>query len=62
MIGAGPAWSWSNGEGSKFAGTIAADFTYRPTGEKKFGWFVGPAYSDAFAKGHERSIGVTVGS
>jgi len=61
MVGAGPAWSYTTREGSKVAGVVALDFMFWPSGDKNFGWFVEPAYSYSFNKGHERSLGVTVG-
>ena len=61
MIGVGPAYSYTTGEGSKVAAEFGLDFMFWPTGEKKLGWFIEPSYSYSFSKGHERSIGVSVG-
>jgi hypothetical protein len=60
MIGAGPQWTFSR-EGTKIAGEVAADFMFWPTPDRKFGWFLEPAYSYSFSNGHEQSLGMTVG-
>ena len=60
MIGAGPEWKFSPG-GTKVAGEIAADFMFWPTADRKLGWFVEPAYTYTFSRGHEQSLGVTAG-
>jgi hypothetical protein len=62
MIGAGPEWTHTTGgEGPKIGGEIAADFMVWPWPERKFGWFIEPAYSYSFSSGHEQSLGVSVG-
>ena len=62
MLGVGPAMTYTTGEnGAKFAGVVALDFMFWPSGEKTFGWFLEPAYSYSFHRGHEKSLGVTVG-
>lgn len=60
MIGAGPQVTFAPG-GSKIAGEVALDFMFWPTPDRKFGWFVEPAYSYSFSRGHEQSLGTTVG-
>jgi hypothetical protein len=60
MIGAGPEWTFAR-EGTKIAGELALDFMIWPTSDRKFGWFVEPTYSYSFSKGHEQSLGASVG-
>jgi hypothetical protein len=60
MIGAGPEWTFAREE-TKIAGELALDFMIWPTSARKFGWFVEPTYSYSFSKGHEQSLGVSVG-
>jgi hypothetical protein len=60
MIGVGPQWTFAPGE-SKIAGEFALDFMFWPTPDRKFGWFVEPAYTYSFSRGHDQSLGMTVG-
>ena len=60
MVGVGPEWTYTNG-GGKIAGEFALDFMFWPWPERKFGWFLEPTYSYSFGKGHEQSLGVSVG-
>jgi len=60
MIGAGPQWTFSP-EGTKIGAELAADFMFWPTSDRKYGWFLEPAYSYSFSSGHEKSFGVTAG-
>jgi hypothetical protein len=60
MVGAGPQVTFAPG-GPKIAGEFALDFMFWPTPDRKFGWFVEPAYSYSFSRGHEQSLGTTVG-
>ena len=64
MLGIGPQWvhlkqsgTWTN----TAAGEIAADFMFWPTGKHRFGWFLEPAYDYSFAKGHQKSVGMSFG-
>ena len=64
MLGIGPEWvhlkqnrKWSN----SIAGELDADFMFWPTGKHRFGWFLEPAYDYSFAKGHQKSIGMSGG-
>ncbi len=64
MLGIGPEWvrlkqngRWSN----SVAGEIAADFMFWPTGKHRFGWYLEPAYDYSFERGHQKSIGMSVG-
>jgi hypothetical protein len=60
MIGAGPEWIFTR-EGTKVAGEVALDFMYWPTPDRKYGWFLEPTYSYSFSRGHEQSLGASVG-
>src|ERR1700746_3815564 len=64
MLGVGPQWvhlrqngKWSN----SIAGEIAGDFMFWPTGKHHFGWYLEPAYDYSFARGHQKSIGMSGG-
>lgn len=64
MLGIGPEWihlkqngKWTN----SIAGEVAADFMFWPTGKHRFGWYLEPAYDYTFARGHEKSIGISGG-
>ena len=60
MVGVGPQWTfWP--EGTKTGAAFALDFMYWPTADRKYGWFLEPAYSYSFSRGHERSLSTTVG-
>lgn len=60
MIGAGPQWTFSP-EGTKIGAELAADFMFWPTPDRKYGWFLEPAYSYSFASAHEQSLSLTAG-
>lgn len=60
MIGVGPQWTFSP-EGTKIGAELAADFMFWPTSDRKYGWFLEPAYSYSFSGGHEQSLGLTAG-
>jgi hypothetical protein len=60
MIGVGPQLAFAPG-GPKIAGEFALDFMFWPTADRKFGWFIEPAYSYSFSRGHDQSLGTTVG-
>ena len=64
MLGVGPEWVHlrMNGKTSNsFAGELAGDFMFWPTGKHRFGWYLEPAYDYSFAGGHEQSIGMSAG-
>ena len=60
MVGIGPQWTFSR-EGTQTGAEFALDFMFWPTADRKFGWFVEPAYSYSFGRGHEQSLSTTVG-
>jgi hypothetical protein len=59
MVGAGPAWSYTRDEGVKWGATFALDLMVWPWPERKFGWFVEPAYT--INQDNEKSLSVSVG-
>ena len=64
MAGVGPEWVHTREPGMR-ANSIAAeavlDFMFWPGGKHKLGWFLEPGYDYNFARGHERSIGISGG-
>lgn len=64
MFGVGPEWIHFRRNGTStntLAGEVAADFMFWPTGRHRFGWYVEPAYDYSFARGHEKSLGMSFG-
>jgi hypothetical protein len=64
MAGIGPEWMHlrQNGRSTdSFAGELAGDFMFWPTGRHRFGWYLEPAYDYSFAGGHQQSIGMSAG-
>jgi len=64
MFGIGPEWvhlkqsgRWTN----TLTGEVAGDFMFWPTGKHHFGWYLEPAYDYSFARGHQKSLGVSFG-
>lgn len=60
MVGVGPEWTYTMGSG-KIAAEFALDFMFWPSPERKFGWFLEPSYSYSFSRGHEQSLGASIG-
>jgi hypothetical protein len=60
MVGVGPQWTFSRGS-TQTGAEFALDFMFWPTADRKFGWFLEPAYSYSFSRGHEQSLSTTVG-
>jgi len=60
MVGVGPQWTFSR-EGTQIGGEFGLDFMFWPTADRKYGWFLEPAYSYSFSGGHEQSLSATVG-
>jgi hypothetical protein len=60
MVGVGPQWTFSHGS-TQTGAEFALDFMFWPTADRKVGWFIEPAYSYSFGRGHEQSLGTTVG-
>jgi hypothetical protein len=64
MFGLGPEWVHTRQYGvttNAFAGEVALDFMFWPSGNHRFGWFLEPGYDYSFARGHERSMGISCG-
>ena len=64
MAGVGPEWDHSVSHGmvsDSVAADVAGDFMYWPTRERRFGFYLEPAYSYSFASGHEQSLSISVG-
>ncbi len=64
MAGIGPEWVHTHEPGTKrnsLAGEAVLDFMFWPGARHKFGWFVEPGFDYSFARGHERSLGISAG-
>ena len=64
MAGVGPEWVHTREPGMRansIAGEAVLDFMFWPGGKHKFGWFLEPGYDYNFARGHERSFGISGG-
>ena len=64
MLGVGPEWVHATGSGTSadsIAGEAVLDFMFWPSPERKLGWYLEPSYSYDFGKGHEQSLGLSVG-
>jgi hypothetical protein len=64
MFGVGPEWIHTRAYGvttNSLGGEVALDFMFWPSSKHRFGWFLEPGYDYSFARGHERSIGISGG-
>lgn len=64
MFGVGPEWIHTRAYGvttNSLGGEAALDFMFWPSSKRRFGWFLEPGYDYSFARGHERSIGISGG-
>jgi hypothetical protein len=64
MFGVGPEWIHARAYGvttNSVGGAVVLDFMFWPSLKRRFGWFLEPGYDYSFARGHERSIGVSAG-
>lgn len=64
MFGVGPEWVHTRAYGvttNSVAGEVALDFMFWPSAKHKFGWYLEPAFDYNFARGHERSLGISAG-
>jgi hypothetical protein len=64
MFGAGPEWKHTIGGGAttdSIVGEAVLDFMFWPSKERTVGWFFEPTYGYDFGRGHEQSLGATVG-
>jgi len=64
MFGVGPEWvhTRQNGlTGNSVAGEAVLDFMFWPSAKRRFGWYLEPGYEYSFARGHEKSVGISFG-
>ena len=64
MVGVGPEWIHRKEWGittNAVAVEGVLDFMFWPSPKRKLGWFVEPGYDYSFGRGHERSLGISVG-
>jgi hypothetical protein len=64
MLGVGPEWIHTRAYGlttNAVGGEVVLDFMFWPSAKHRFGWFLEPGYDYSFARGHERSIGMSGG-
>ena len=64
MFGVGPEWIHTRAYGvttNSLGGEVVLDFMFWPSSKHRFGWFLEPGYDYSFARGHERSIGISGG-
>lgn len=64
MAGIGPEWIHTTESGittNSIGGEAVLDFMFWPGRKHKLGWYLEPAYEYDFGRGHERSIGISIG-
>jgi hypothetical protein len=64
MFGVGPEWVRTTEIGitrNSIAGEAVLDFMFWPSVKRKFGWYLEPGYEYSFARGHEKSVGISFG-
>jgi hypothetical protein len=64
MFGVGPEWIHTRAyevTTNALGGEVVLDFMFWPSSRHRFGWFFEPGYDYSFARGHERSIGISGG-
>lgn len=64
MFGVGPEWIHTKAYDvmtNSLGGEVALDFMFWPSSKHRLGWFLEPSYDYSFARGHERSIGISGG-
>jgi hypothetical protein len=64
MLGVGPEWINTRAYGvttNSLGGEVVLDFMFWPSAKHRFGWFLEPGFDYSFARGHERSIGISGG-
>jgi hypothetical protein len=63
-VGLGPEWIHATGgaeAGSSFGVEAVLELQFWPWSGRKLGWFFEPSYGYDFGRGHEQSLGVSVG-
>ena len=43
------------------AGEAVLDFMFWPSVKRRFGWYLEPGYEYNFGRGHEKSVGISLG-
>lgn len=64
MLGAGPEWIHTRAYGvtaNAVGGEVVLDFMFWPSSKHRLGWFLEPGFDYSFARGHERSLGISGG-
>lgn len=64
MLGVGPEWIHTRSFGvttNSLGGEVVLDFMFWPSSKHRLGWFLEPGYDYSFARGHERSFGISAG-
>jgi hypothetical protein len=64
MVGVGPEWIHTGVYGvttNSLGGEVVLDFMFWPSSKHRFGWFLEPGFDYSFARGNERSIGISAG-
>jgi hypothetical protein len=64
MIGMGPQWGHTRNRGvtsNAWSGEAVLDFMFWPSAKHTLGWYIEPGCEYSFARGHERSLGITGG-
>jgi hypothetical protein len=64
MFGVGPEWLHTTSGGKtadSIGGEAVLDFMFWPWPGRKFGWYLEPSYGYDFGRGHEQSLGLSVG-
>lgn len=64
MAGFGPEWVHASAYGvttSSLGVEVVLDFMFWPTSKHSFGWYLEPGYDYDFARGHDRSVGISSG-
>ena len=64
MLGIGPQWTHLKQDGrwtNTLAGEVAGDFMFWPSDKHRFGWYLEPACDYSFARGHQKSLGISFG-
>jgi hypothetical protein len=64
IAGIGPEWIHTRESGmarNSVGAEAVLDFMFWPGRKHKFGWYLEPAYDYNFGRGHEQSIGMSIG-
>jgi hypothetical protein len=64
MLGVGPQWAHTAKYGmttNSVSGEVVGDFMFWHSAKRRFGWYAEPGYEYNFGRGHEQSLGISVG-